>query len=217
MVRKLTLPDGMPEAHPDGRRSAASAERNAEAILAVLERHAPEKGRALEIASGTGQHICRFAAAFPGMDWFPSEADRDRFDSIEAWRSHANRTNLNAPLHLDATSLPWPSGIGRFDLVVLVNLLHLISDDEADRVLRGVSSALNPGGRFVLYGPFMRAGRLTSAGDEMFHARLRAQDARIGYKDDAWVIDRAAEHGLNVLDVTEMPANNLALVFRTAR
>ncbi len=216
MVRRLMLPDGLPEVHADGRRSAASAQRNIDAILDLLESHAPKGGRALEIASGTGQHISRFADALRSIDWYPSEADHDKFLSIEAWRRHANCANLNAPLHLDASALPWPAELGRFDLIVLVNLLHLISEEETDRVLRGVSSALKPGGRFVLYGPFSRAGRLTSAGDEMFHAQLQAQDPDIGYKDDGWIRTRAAEYGLGVWQVTKMPANNIAFVFRTA-
>ncbi len=105
---------------------------------------------------------------------------------------------------------------GHFNLIVLINLLHLISEPEAENLLRGVSTALKPGGTFVLYGPFRRAGALTSAGDEAFHAHLQTQDPEIGYKDDVWVRTRAAEHGLGVRQVAKMPANNLAFVFRTA-
>lgn len=209
------LPDGVPATHPDGRRSAASAQRNMAAILDLLDRHAPKRGRALEIASGTGEHIATFAGALPGIEWLPSDADPDRFASIEAWRKHVNCANLNAPLHLDATKLPWPAEVRNFDLVVLVNLFHLISEDEANRVLSGVAGALKPEGRFVLYGPFRRAGRLTSEGDEAFHAQLQAQDPDIGYKDDVWVRTRAAEFGLGVWHTAKMPANNIAFVFRT--
>lgn len=215
MVRKLLLLDGAPVLHPDGRRSCAAAMRNIDAILCLLEQHAPARGRALEIASGTGQHISRFAGAIPGVEWVPSDADPERFDSIEAWRRYVSCANLKAPQQLDAAALPWPEMIGKFDLVVLVNLLHLISEDETDCVLRGVAMALNPGGRFILYGPFRRAGRLTSDGDIHFHAQLQAQDPDIGYKDDAWVRTRAAEYGLGVWQVAKMPANNVAFVFRT--
>lgn len=101
MVRKLLLLDGAPVLHPDGRRSAAAAQRNIDAILGVLEQHAPKRGRALEIASGTGQHISRFADALRGIQWFPSEADEEKFESIEAWRRYGNCANLNTPLHLE--------------------------------------------------------------------------------------------------------------------
>ncbi len=214
--RKLDLPDSTPAAQPDGRRSAPSAERNAEAILRVLKDCAPKEGRALEIASGTGQHIARFAAEFPALDWFPTEADPRRFPSIEAWRRHAGCANLHPPIPLDATALPWPADLRGCAVIVLVNLLHLISSDEADRLLCGVASALDPGGCFLLYGPFRRDGKLTSAGDMAFDAQLQAQDAAIGYKDDGWVRARAAARGLALVQAEEMPANNLAFVFGKA-
>lgn len=216
MIRQLILPDSGAEIHADGRRSAASVQRNVDAILDVLGRHAPKRGRALEIASGSGQHISRFAGELSGIDWFPSDADPETFASIEAWRRHVSCANLNAPLRLDATRLPWPTEIGSFHLVVLINLFHLLTEDETDAVLRGVSTVLKPGGSFILYGPFRRAGRLTSEGDVAFDAQLQAQDPRIGYKDDNWVRTRAADYGLGVWQVLRMPANNLAFVFRTA-
>ncbi len=216
MLRKLNLPDSEPTLHPDGRQSAASAERNIDAILDLLERHVAQRGRALELASGTGQHVARFAQAMRNMEWVPSDADHRRLESIEAWRRHCAAANLKAPLHFDATALPWPDDHGRFNLIVLINLLHLISEAEADNLLRGVSTALKPGGTFLLYGPFKRAGMLTSPGDRTFDAHLRAQDPAIGYKNDIWVRTRAAEYGLGVWTVAKMPANNVGFVFRTA-
>ncbi len=212
--RRLILPDSGAARHGDGRVSAPSAERNAGPILDLLRRHAPASGTALEIASGTGQHIAAFAAALPGIDWTPTEADPDRFASIEAWRAASRCPNLRLPRALDATSLPWPRELRGFDLILLVNLLHLISEAEAENILTGIASALAPGGRFLLYGPFRRDGRLTSDGDASFDARLKAQDPAIGYKDDRWVRDRAGVAGLHLHEVTDMPANNLAFLFR---
>ena len=60
------------------------------------------------------------------------------------------------------------------DLIVLVNLLHLISEGEARTLIREAATALAPGGRFLVYGPFMRAGELISEGDRAFHASLTA-------------------------------------------
>ncbi|MCB2142384.1 MAG: DUF938 domain-containing protein, partial [Rhodobacteraceae bacterium] len=54
--RRLTLSYSAPVEAGDARRVAASAGRNTGAILDVLGRHAPERGRALELAAGTGQH-----------------------------------------------------------------------------------------------------------------------------------------------------------------
>ena len=214
--RRLILPDSGAARHGDGRVSAPSAERNAGPILDVLRRHAPASGTALEIASGTGQHIAAFAAALPGIDWTPTEADPARFASIEAWRAASHCPNLRPPRPLDATSLPWPGDVRGVDLILLVNLLHLISEAEAENILTGAATALAPGGRFLLYGPFRRDGLLTSDGDATFDARLKAQDPAIGYKDDRWVRDRAGAAGLHLRKVTDMPANNLAFLFCVA-
>jgi len=58
--------------------NAAAAERNKEPILAVL-RESVNTGRslqALEISSGTGQHVTHFAQALRNIVWQPSEFDR---------------------------------------------------------------------------------------------------------------------------------------------
>lgn len=44
---------------------SAPAERNKQPILEVLQGFLPERGRALEIASGTGQHVTWFAKHLP--------------------------------------------------------------------------------------------------------------------------------------------------------
>ncbi|OZB19655.1 MAG: methyltransferase, partial [Rhodobacterales bacterium 34-62-10] len=69
MSRRLNLPDTASVAHPsdDGRMFAPSAARNAADIAALVADHAPATGRALEIASGTGEHVIVFASAMPGM------------------------------------------------------------------------------------------------------------------------------------------------------
>ena len=62
-----TLPETASVAQPlpGGKLSAPAAERNASAILEVVQAHAPAGGRALELASGTGQHMVAFARALP--------------------------------------------------------------------------------------------------------------------------------------------------------
>ncbi|MCE6959743.1 DUF938 domain-containing protein [Cereibacter sphaeroides] len=207
----LRLPDSDAPESPDGRRHAPSAERNAEAILAVLQAEAP-KGRLLEIASGTGQHAARFARALPALDWQPSDLDPGNLRSIAAWRAHAAAPNLRAPIVLDAARPGW-SADHRADAILIVNLLHLIPEPAAATVLAEAAAALLPCGRLFLYGPFLRDGRATSEGDAAFDASLRAQDPDVGYKDSRWVEERLAAAGL-VSRWTSMPANNLMLVAR---
>lgn len=212
MIRKLDLPDAA-GAMADARISAPSALRNRDAITAELIRIAPASGRALEIASGTGEHVIAFAAAMPGLDWQPTDPDPTRRASIAAWVADAGLTNISPALNLDAASPGWAKDHGPADLIVLINLLHLISMPEVAAVLAEVAKALTPGGRFALYGPFLRDGQTTSQGDADFDAALRAQDPAIGYKDMADVIAMLQSHGLAHADTIAMPANNLLLVF----
>ena len=214
MTRRLDLPDSVSNASPDehGRLHAPSAERNAAPLLDLLRHHGPEAGRVLELASGTGQHAAQFAVALPGLDWQPSEIDATRRTSIDAWAASVNAPNLRPAIALDACTSGWSAEHKGYDLIVLVNLLHLIDTPRARTIIAEAAKALAPQGRFILYGPFLRDGQATSQGDASFDASLRAQDPAIGYKDDFDVIDWLHEAGLDLIDVVEMPANNLALV-----
>lgn len=207
----MTPPD--PSAGPDPRLSAAAARRNRDVITAELIRLAPARGRALEIASGTGEHVIGFAAAMPGLMWQPSDPDPTRRASIAAWTAEAGVGNICPPLHLDATRPGWSADHGPVDLIVLVNLLHLIARPATAILLAEVARALAPGGGFTLYGPFLRDGRATSDGDAAFDAALRAQDPAIGYKDLSEVMALSQAAGLVHVTTRSMPANNLLLVF----
>lgn len=208
----LRLPDsGAPEM-PDGRRVAPSAERNAAPILAQLLAEGLA-GRLLELASGTGQHAAQFAAALPALDWQPSDVEPANLGSIEAWRAHAALPNLRAPVLLDAARPGWGAAWQGQDAILAVNILHLIPEASAATLLAEATRALAPGGRLMLYGPFLRDGKPTSEGDAAFDASLRAQNPAIGYKDLAWVTGLLGGTGPGVR-VVEMPANNLMLVAR---
>ncbi len=192
---------------------APSAERNAHAICAALKTIAPEKGNALELASGTGQHIVTLAKAMPNIQWQPTEVDHDRIASIQAYIDGADCNNINKPIFLDAAQSGWSSTLGPMNLVSLSNFLHLISEQEAETLIAETAATLLPGGRFFLYGPFKRSGELISQGDNDFDTSIRASAPDTGYKDDQLVISQATNCGFALEQAIEMPANNLALVF----
>lgn len=201
----LRLPDSGAQVTADGRRHAPSAERNAGPILAVLRRVIRPGARVLELAAGTGQHAAAFAPAL-AADWQPTDVEAGNFGSIAAWSGAVARP----PRLLDACAPGWAEG-GRWDAILAVNLLHLVPAEGAEVLISEATRALAPGGRLAVYGPFLRGGKPTSLGDAAFDADLRAQDARLGYKDLGWVMERMGRAGLGA-EVVPMPANNLMLI-----
>jgi SAM-dependent methyltransferase len=213
MTAKLPPSASIATGTENGKLNAPSAERNADAIAELVTRIAPKSGHALEIASGTGQHIVRFARTLPGLIWTPSEVAKERRASIRAYRSEAGLANLAAPLHLDACQPGWSRSVPAQDLIITVNLLHLISEPAAKTLIREAAQTLRPGGVLMLYGPFLRSGKTTSDGDARFHGELQSADPKIGYKDRDDVLAWAQASGLVHREIIDMPANNLALIF----
>ena len=199
-------------AHPsEGEKMfAPSAEKNVGPICDVLSAHAPDSGSALEIASGTGQHVVAFAARIPQLLWQPTELDATRRASIDAYA--ADIGNIAPARELNATAQGWHEQHQGQALITLANLLHLVSEGEARTLIREAGQALALGGILHLYGPFLRDGETTSEGDAEFNARLRAYDAEVGYKDDWDVIEWMQASGMELVEVLEMPANNMSFV-----
>ncbi|MDR5738316.1 MULTISPECIES: DUF938 domain-containing protein [unclassified Caballeronia] len=193
------------------RRRAPAAERNRDAILAVLARVLPARGVVLEIASGTGQHAVHCAAALPGVVWQPSDPDAAARDSIAAWRAHAGLANLNPPLAIDVTHGDW--GIGAVAAIVCINMIHIAPWQAAEALVRGAAERLSAGGVLYLYGPYRRNGAHTAPSNEAFDAQLRATNELWGVRDLEAVESLANRAGFALAEIVPMPANNFSLVF----
>ena len=191
---------------------SASAARNAPLISEVLSQYLPDKGKVLEIASGTGQHCTYFAEAFCNLEWQPSEINPKRLDSIQAYIKETNQVNINMPLSLDATAENWAKEIDAYNVIIAINFFHLISNKEMKILIRESSLALQTNSYFVIYGPFMRGGELTSDQDIKFHTSLMECDPDIGYKDDFDILDEIEANNLSPEAIIEMPSNNLMFI-----
>nr|WP_249173021.1 DUF938 domain-containing protein [Burkholderia vietnamiensis] len=192
--------------------SAPAAERNRGPILDVLRRVLPAQGSVLEIASGTGQHAVHFAQAMPGLRWQPSDPDPRARRSIAAWAAHAGVANLAEPLAFDVRDAAWPADA--LDAVVCINMIHISPWACTDALFAGAARALRAGGVLFLYGPYRREGRHTAPSNEAFDRQLRERDASWGVRDLEAVVALGLDCGLDCVEVVEMPANNLSVVFR---
>jgi hypothetical protein len=81
----------------------------------------------------------------------------------------------------------------------------------------GAGRYLRTEGRLFLYGPFKRGGKHTAPSNAAFDNSLRDQNAEWGVRDIDDLEKLAASAGLKLVEIAEMPANNLILVFERSK
>ncbi len=195
---------------------SAAADRNKQPILDALRRILGERGAALEIASGSGQHITYFAAALQQWVWQPSDADADLLPGIAERVAQAGLPNLRPPVLLDVLAPRWPSSgdafARRFDALYCANMLHIAPPAACAGLMEGAARHLLPGGVLVTYGPYFEA-EAPAPSNLAFDSSLRGRDPSWGIRRLADVVGQANRSGLALLQRHAMPANNLLLVF----
>lgn len=196
----------------DARRHAPATARNRDPILAILREVLPASGTVLEIASGTGEHAVHFAGALPGLVWQPSDPDAGARASIDAWTAASGLANVRRALAIDAAAPEWP--VDRADAILCVNMVHISPWRATLGLLDGAARILGPGAPLILYGPYVRAEVETAPSNIAFDADLKARNPEWGLRDLADVAAEAAGRGFAREAATEMPANNLTVVFR---
>jgi SAM-dependent methyltransferase len=190
-----------------------AAERNRAPILAVLQRLLPREAMVLEVAAGTGQHAAHFAAAEPRWLWQPTDAHEAALAGIAA--HVAGLANVRPPLRLDVLAgHPWPGAAASFDAVYCANMLHIAPWATCAALMRGAAGRLKPGGRLLIYGPFLVDGEPPAPSNLAFDADLRGRDPAWGLRRLAAVQAEAAAAGLAFDQRIDMPANNLVLAFQ---
>ena len=192
---------------------SAAADRNKQAILDMLMRVLPAQGNALEIASGTGQHVACFASGLPGWTWQPSDAQPDGFESINAWVTEQGVRNVRAPVVIDVMAPNWLPGPQLFDLIYCANMLHIAPWATCVALMHGSAQHLAPGGKLITYGPYLEDGVPTSPGNLAFDESLRERNSAWGIRRLEDVALQAAKAGLKLVARHAMPANNLLLVW----
>ena len=147
----------------DARQFSLSAARNCGPIQEVLIRVLPKKGIALEIGSGSGEHVISFAKVLPGSVRLPSDPDAASRTSIKAWRATEGLTNVLAPVAIDVREGVW--GVeddAPFDVMISLNMVHIAPWEAALGLLAGAGRRRSRMGPRLLRA--LHAGRDTHGG-----------------------------------------------------
>jgi len=197
-----------------------SAEQNKRPILSQLLQLLPPHGRALEIASGTGQHAAWFASHLPLWSWQPTDTHAEAFPSIRHYARQAGAANVLPPQLLDVCAECWlaqqPAAADvppAFDLIFCANMLHIAPWAACTGLMQGSARHLAPGGVLVTYGPYLEQDVATAPSNLDFDASLRARNAAWGVRQREAVEAQAQLAGLCLAQRHAMPANNLLLVW----
>lgn len=188
-----------------------AAERNREPILAVLKRHVPEEARVLEIGAGTGQHAVYFSERLTVSSWLPTELP-GQLPKLRARIEREGGPSLLEPVAVDVMEQPWK--LEPVDVIFTANTAHIMPWPNTLALLEEAAHLLTAGGKLVIYGPFMYAGRHTAPSNEAFDRSLKLRDPEMGVRDAELLVRHAAAAGFELIEDAGMPANNRTLILQ---
>lgn len=204
--------------HPLSEYVAWAGSRNREPILGVLKEKLPkEPGMVMELASGSGMHINYFAPHFKHLHFHPTDKDEEVFDNIKKMSVDHGNDNIADPQHLDLTKPEtWfnPDKAGSIAAMFCINIFQVAPISIADGMMECASHLLKDDGFLLIYGPFQVEGGFTTDSNKDFHGMLSSAGvSEWGLKDIADLKKAAANHGMDLSEQIDMPANNFSLIF----
>ncbi len=193
-------------------RHAPATLRNRDAIVSVLRDVLPAGGTILEVASGTGEHAVYFGQQFPDLVFQPSDPDADNLQSIAAWTAREAAGNVLPPLALDALAADWP--IDPPAAILCINMVHIAPWEAAIGLFEKASKLLAAGAPLFLYGPYFRDDVETAESNLAFDRSLKSRNLQWGIRELSDMDSLAVRTGFARDRLVEMPANNIAIVYR---
>jgi hypothetical protein len=136
--------------------------------------------------------------------------------SIRAWQEHSPADNLHFPLEINVQDEIWSIEEENISVaaIVNINMIHIAPWSACLGLMAGARRLLSSGGILYLYGPFKRGGEHTASSNLTFDELLRAQNPEWGVRNLEDVIEVANTQNLNLLEIVQMPANNLSVIFQ---
>ncbi|GLQ14815.1 hypothetical protein BTO11_06785 [Psychrosphaera saromensis] len=189
-----------------------AADNNKQYILDALQRLNLLKGKVVEIGSGPGQHGIHFCQHVSELTWQPTEIT-SKLPLTLQWYEVSQKQGLTNYLK------PFSFHIGRdtitasdFDLVYSANVLHIISEELAQHLIKQLVETMSQGQKLVCYGPFKQDGEYTSESNRDFDQWLFSEG--YGGMQDLEDIPSWSDGKLSLLQVESMPANNFIVVYQ---
>ncbi|XP_026801887.2 methyltransferase-like 26 B [Pangasianodon hypophthalmus] len=198
-----------------------AAERSQDALLSVLqdvlEDQAERELFALELGSGTGQHVVHFAQELNFITWQPSDITEDSRNSIRAYINATRVKSVLEPVFLDARE-PWEKWAGlpqtSCDIIMAINLLQYSGFSTAQGVFKGSGQILKQNGILMTYGPYAINGTIIPSCNEELDQKLREMNPEWGLPDIDVLRQLAFGNGLRLERMIEMQESNKCLIFR---
>lgn len=188
-----------------------ACENNKSYILAVLHEAFADRKTVLEIASGTGQHACHFAANMPWLQWQPSDL-KECLSVLRPRCAAYEGTNLLSELALDVRDENWSALIP--DALFTANSFHIMSFVAVQHFFTVLGESDMQSIVLAVYGPFNYNGAYTSDSNARFDQWLLQRDPDSGIRDFEAVNELAQAAELSLRGDYEMPANNRLLVWQ---
>lgn len=188
-----------------------ACENNKQPILEALQGFFADRKQVLEVASGTGQHACHFAANMPWLVWQPTEMAASLAIVRPRCESYPGG-NLLPPQELDVRDSPWPLAVP--DGLFSANCFHIMALAAVQGFFAALSEQAPPDMKLAVYGPFNYNGRYTSQSNQRFDRWLAQQHPDSAIRDFEEVDALAQAAGFALVDDCAMPANNRLLMWR---
>lgn len=172
-------------------------------------------GYALEIGSGTGQHLSNFAQHFHNIHWQGSDLDELHCKSTDAWAEHYS-LDIQKTLKLDASS-NWLQVFEQkkeFELIISMNVIHIAPISVLNGIISNATKLLKKNGLLIFYGPFKNNNKHYGEGNKTFDQRLKDENPSWGVRCMSSLRELAQNTELSHFKTIEMPANNHILIFK---
>lgn len=190
----------------------SAADNNKQPILDALQKLNLLKGNIIEIGSGPGQHGIHFCQNVSELIWQPTEII-SKLPLTLQWYEVSQKQGLTNYLKPFSFHIGQdPIDVSDFDLIYSANVLHIISEELAQHLIKQLVETMRQGQKLVLYGPFKKDREYTSESNRDFDQWLFSEG--YGGMQDLTDVENWSNGELSLMQVKNMPANNFIVVYQ---